>query len=211
MGSAYGNVTLAALTAGAKTVIACDMAEKHLALLVHEAEKQKTQENLISKKGYFPNEFNFENHSIAAIHASHILEYLNTKEVDRGLRYFYDWLQHDGKLFITCYTIHIAELANDVFQQQYQDNLKRGIKWPGYLEDFDKYSNSPTNGYTEKLSDSPFPTALHLYDLDPLVKELQNIGFIIEYGEYLDGKLNGAMTETWLDGREYIGIIACKS
>ena len=120
MGSAYGNATLAALTAGAKTVIACDMEEEHLTILSSEAKKQALQKNLITKKGNFPDGFDFPNHSIAAIHASHILEYLDEKEIDRGLRHFYNWLQPGGKLFIICYSIHIAELANGVFQQQYQ-------------------------------------------------------------------------------------------
>jgi hypothetical protein len=35
-------------------------------------------------------------------------------------------------------------------------------------------------------------------------------GFNIEWAGYLDGKVNGAVPETWYDGREYLGIIAVK-
>lgn len=69
--------------------------------------------------------------------------------------------------------------------------------------------NSVIPGEEEELSEeSPFPSALHMFDLNVLIKALEAIGFIIEFGEYLDGKANGAVKETWHDGREYVGIIA---
>lgn len=49
-----------------------------------------------------------------------------------------------------------------------------------------------------------------MFDLPPLVNALQEIGFNIDYAEYLDGRENFASKETWYDGREYVGIIAVK-
>ena len=86
------------------------------------------------------------------------------------------------------------------------------MKWPGYLEDFDKYAQSSNEAEEEKSEtmDPPFPSALHMYDLPTLTKALETLGFVIEFADYIDGRTNGAVKETWHDGREYVGIIARK-
>lgn len=211
MGCAYGNTSIAALKAGAKVVIACDMEQKHLDALHNQIEGTPLAASLTTKQGVFPNGFDFAANTIDAIHASHILEYLNGDEVEQGLKNCYQWLRSGGKLFILTYSIYILELANDKFQYEYEQRLKANVKWPGYLEDFDRYSYLPNEAQeTVDVSDASFPSALHMYDLPVLRRYLEKLGFIIEYANYLDGRLNGAVEETWHDGREYIGIIAYK-
>jgi SAM-dependent methyltransferase len=219
MGCAYGNIAIAALEAGAKTVIACDMEEKHLSSLRDQVKNTNLKDCLLTKQGVFPDGFDFKTNSFDAIHASHILEYLNGEEVERGLENFYQWLQPGGKLFILTYTIYILELNNDKFKAEYERRLEDKVKWPGYLENFDDYCVLPdetdvtsqnTNEATKTDIDSPFPSALHMYDLPVLRKALETYGFVIEFAEYLDGSNNGAVKETWHDGREYVGFVARK-
>jgi SAM-dependent methyltransferase len=219
MGCAYGNTVIAALQAGAETVIACDIEEKHLSSLRHQVKDTELENHLVTKQGIFPDQFDFKANSLNAIHASHILEYLTGEEVELGLENFYRWLQPGGKLFILTYTIYILELANDKFKAEYECRLKEKIKWPGYLENFDEYSISPdeidttkesTNEAAQSNTDSAFPSALHMFDVPILKKALETQGFVIEFADYLDGSQNGAVEETWHDGREYVGIIARK-
>lgn len=219
MGCAYGNTAIAALKAGAETVVACDMEEKHLSSLHDQVKDTELENHLIAKQGIFPDNFDFKANSLGAIHASHILEYLTGEEVERGLENFYQWLQPGGKLFILTYTIYILELANDKFQTEYERRLEEKVKWPGYLENFDEYSISPdevnaakgsTNEAAQTNADSAFPSALHMFDVPILKAALETLGFVVEFADYLDGSKNGAVEETWHDGREYVGIVARK-
>ena len=210
MGCAYGNITIATLEAGANTVIACDMEEGHLQSIRDQIEGSRLKPRLITKQGLFPHGFDFKENSLDAIYASHLLEYLNGNEVDEGLANFYRWLRTGGKLFILCYTIYIRELVNTKFQEEYKKRQEEKMKWPGYLEDFNQYSQLPGNPEAIETEASAFPTALHIYDLPVLIAALQTTGFIIEAADYLDGQSNGAVKDTWYDGREYIGIIAHK-
>jgi len=221
MGCAYGSTVIAALDAGAKDVIACDMEQEHLDALQNQLEGTPLAASLTTKLGTFPNGFDFAANTLDAIHASHLLEYLNGDEVDQGLKNYYEWLRPGGKLFILTYTIYILELANTKFQNEYEQRLKANVKWPGYLEDYDKYCQLADEPQVRDearaeakealdTSNSNFPTALHMYDLPVLKKHLEALGFIIEFADYLDGRLNGAVEETWHDGREYVGIVARK-
>jgi len=207
MGCAYGNVVLAALNAGAAQVIACDMEKEHLKIL-EQAVHYKDVDRLQTIQGSFPKHFDFKKNSIGAIHASHILEFLNGNQMTLGLKKFHHWLKPGGKLFILCYTIFIKELVNEAFIAEYSRRKNNKEPWPGYLENFDNYTSSQNS--IEKTKNDPFPSALHVYEKSILVDALTQAGFSIELATYLDGKSNGAMQDTWFDGREYIGIIATK-
>lgn len=210
MGCAYGNAVIEALASGTNTVIACDMEAKHLAALQERVAATPWAPRLITQKGLFPDEYQFSQNSLAAIHTSHLLPYLTGDEVTRGLAKYFDWLAPGGKLFIVCYSMHILELNNEKFRKEYARRLKAGVKWPGYFEDFDAYSLLPADPLDVQDAPSPFPTALHIFDLPILEAALRQCGFVIEMASYLDGKTNGAIQETWHDGREHLGIIARK-
>lgn len=210
MGCAYGNTVIAALEKGANTVIACDMAKEHLAVLQQSVAGTPYASRLVTKQGVFPGDVYFDKASLAAIHTSHMLPYLTGTEVEQGLAQFFHWLAPGGRLFIVCYSRFIRELMNDVFQQEYACRLEKKMQWPGYLENFDDYSWLPEDPLEFATEPSSFPTALHVYDIPVLQSALIAQGFEIEWADYLDGKTNGAVPETWYDGREYLGIIAVK-
>jgi SAM-dependent methyltransferase len=202
IGCAYGNTVIAALRAGAKEVIACDMERAHLDDVQEQVYDTPYATHVTVKLGIFPDEIDFAEHSLAAIHASHLFPYLTGEEVELGLSQCYRWLQHGGKLFILTYTIHILELDNEQFHQEYTQRIKAGMKWPGYFIDFNKYSNQAPVDYV--------PKTLHFFDKEHFVTAIKQAGFVIEHAEYLDGKTNGAMADTWHDGREYLAIVARK-
>jgi hypothetical protein len=63
---------------------------------------------------------------------------------------------------------------------------------------------------TINFDNNALPESLHFYEKNTLTRVLKNTGFEIEYSKYIDGEKNGAIKETLLDGREYLGIIATK-
>lgn len=211
MGCAFGNTVLDALKNGADKVIACDMETTHLKE-VQNLEKDLSQK-VETHQGVFPEDFNFAEDSLDAIHISHLLEYLNGREVEQGLKKCFEWLRPGAKLFILTYSIFILELNNDKFKTEYQQRKSTKTKWPGYLEDYDYYCTE--EDHDDKASQTPadaaeFPPSLHLFELEVLKTALEQIGFKIESATYFDGKENGAVSETWLDGQEYLGIVAYK-
>lgn len=208
LGCAYGIASIAALEAGARHVIACDIEQEHLDALKNNVmqELNALQNNLTLKRGCFPDEIDFERNSIGAVLCSYSLPYLTKDELDRGLEKIFKWLKPGGKLFIVSYTVFIEKLSNDKFKAEYQKRLDLGIKWPGYFEDFKKFISSNDHN----LVDNALPGRLHYFDIPELIRELVSVGFGIEKAEYLDGKSNGAVTESILDGRELLGIIAKK-
>jgi SAM-dependent methyltransferase len=130
MGCAYGNTVIAALEKGANMVIACDMAEEHLAVLQKSVSGTPYASRLITKQGVFPSDIYFEKASLAAVHTSHMLPYLTGAEVEQGLAHFFHWLAPGGRLFIVCYSRFIRELMNEHFQQEYARRLEQNIRWP---------------------------------------------------------------------------------
>jgi SAM-dependent methyltransferase len=206
MGCAYGLASIAALEAGAQKVIACDLSPVHLSTLETRIHDPKLKAKLKLQAGSFPDDFNFTVNSIDAVLLAHILPYLTGPRIEHGLQKLHQWLKPGGKLFILSYSIYIKELINDKFITEYNRRLASGMSWPGYFENFNAFSDLPD----EDSDYSAFPAELHFLDKPVLVAALQKFGFEIEYAEYLDGKDNGAMADTWHDGREYVGIIARK-
>lgn len=206
LGCAYGSATIEAAKTGAVQVIACDVAAEHLHILQERASVLGLASKITVKLGKFPEEISFADNTVGATLASLVLPYLTTEELDHGLQKIFAWLVPGGKLFISSYTIHIKEFSNPRFQTEYQKRVDSGLKWPGYFEDFIKFSTMAK----ENRNINSVPTRLHFFDINPLVKALMDIGFEIEIAQYVDGKTNGAVEETFHDGREMLSIIAKK-
>jgi len=205
MGCAFGNVTQAALKAGAQEVIACDMESKHLLDLQQKLTVEERQ-HLKTVQGLFPNDFNFLSSSIAGFYASHIFEFLTGDEVIAALRKIHQWLKSDGKLFIVCYTPYIKELDNHKTKTEYQHRKISGNPWPGFFKDYNQYAdlNNDEIGW-----DNDSPKDLHLFDKAVLTRAVEDASFVVEYAEYQNGKADGSVPEYhWFDGRECIAIIA---
>ncbi len=204
IGCAYGIAVIPALQRGA-SVIACDIEQEHLNILIGDAKKLNVASKLTTQTGKFPQDFNFEENSISAVLTSHLLAFLNGQEIELGLQKIYKWLTPGGKLFILAYTPYLAELI-ELFIPEYERRIKDHVRWPGYVEDFGTFSTDKA----DKTGENNLPKKLHILDLPILKRELIKIGFRLEFAEYLNGKEQGAVPGSWYDGREYLGIIAVK-
>lgn len=214
MGCAYGNTTITALKAGAEKVIACDMEIQHLEQVKIQAENENLASHLEIVQGIFPNDYEFTHNTIDAFHASHIFEFLNGNAVETALNKIFSWLKPNGKLFMLTYTIFVKELDNLIFRKE------DGIKWPGFFENYNNYCteideiSNDDNDHIEMGETDDFieeiDSNFHMFELDIVKHALEKVGFMIQKINYLDGKTNAAMKETWLNGRELLGLVAYK-
>lgn len=211
LGCAYGSVAIACAFAGAKKVFACDMESKHIEAVEKQAEA-KALTNIKTQQVVLPSNISFPSNYLDAIHASHILEYLSGIEVETAIAQCFNWLKPEGKLFLQTYSIYIKELANEKFHTEYTARKMKGENWPGFFEDYNSVctEEEPEDIAEQKIDATMFPSSLHMFEVEILRTALERAGFEIISARYVDGQSSHAVEETWLDGRELIGIIAKK-
>lgn len=87
--------------------------------------------------------------------------------------------------------------------------IRESIEWPGYFNNINSYSKLPDD-VTSDIAEDALPSSIHMHDVSVFRRAMEKHGFIIKFCDYLNGKENGAVPETWNDGREYVGVIAAK-
>lgn len=198
VGCAYGEVAKACVKAGAKNVWALDKELEHV--------KGLYANQVAWRHGEFPNDFEwmFPREGFNAIHMSHILEYLNPRETETGLKLVHKWLKPGGKLFINVYTPRIADFNHARWHlEHYHRCVDRPIAWPGYIEHFRSWWANPEHDEHPIIN-------VHLHERGTLLPYLEKLGFKIEYGEYMDGRKEGGYPRCYSEGEELLGIIAVK-
>jgi SAM-dependent methyltransferase len=194
VGCAYGIATLAALKGGSE-VVACDMDQAHLDILLKET-PEKDKPRLTTKKGTLPG-VDFKNQSFVAIHCSRCLHFLVPEELKLTLEKMYNWLQPGGKIYLitdTCFS----------------------GPWKKYLPEFDrrKAEGDPFPGFIEDalqcLPVSKLPKGMtpHMNCLDPdtLARECKLAGFEIIEADFLGPARSEAKY-----AKDHAGIIAIKN
>lgn len=201
MGAAYGVATLPILKKHIE-VIACDVDKAHLDELTKRVEPPFLP-YLKTQVGYFPREIDFAENSVGAILLSHILPYLDPKEMDLTFNKLAKWLAPNGKVFIVCYSPYLACFKQ--FIPIYEKRVAEGIKWPSWVE-------NNVRDYLEAPQDvlDNLPDTMNYLDLPPLIQALESNGFSIETAEYLDPKMTMIPDGVLLDGREWVGIVAIR-
>jgi len=196
VGAAYGVATIPALQNGA-TVIANDLDERHLQIL-----KDRTPEafhsQLILKPGRFPDELELEENSVSAILICRVLHFFDGETIERSIAKAHRWLKPGGKLFIVADTPYLKNIESLI--PYYEQRLKQGEKWPGYITDI-KQRVFPE--YREYL-----PNVMHFLDEAVLRRVLENQNFTIEILELFSR--HEYPKEIQLDGREGVAAIAIK-
>jgi hypothetical protein len=199
MGSAFGIATIPILKQGIE-VTACDIEQEHLNELILRVPAE-CRLFLQTKAGSFPEDYNFEKHTIGAILLSHILHFLTPEKLDMALDKLSDWVAPQGKIFIVSYTPYIAPMKD--FIPLYEERALSGMKWPYWIVNniHDYFTGSKE--VAENL-----PDTMNYLDLPSLSKALQSRGFIIEMARYLDPDKNQIPQGVRFDGREWCGVIA---
>lgn len=191
IGCAYGIATQAALKNGAR-VLACDMDEGHVAILMQET-ADEMHERLRTAVGVLP-DVDFPDNSFGAILCSRVLHFLLSAEIRASLEKMHQWLTPGGRVFLVADSPYSGFWSSAA--PEYERRKFNGEEWPGFLEDVAQLLPS------KKLPDGMLP---YLNPLDPdiLSRECQRAGFVVETAEFFgrDGSL---------DGRDHAGLVASK-
>ena len=197
IGAAFGIATHAALAAGA-TVIANDADAAHLRIL-HESTPPEDRRRLVMVSGRFPRHLHFAESSLSAIHASNVLHFLTGPQLENGAGSIAHWLAVGGKAFIQASTPWQSPFAS--FIPEFEDRLRRGEQWPGWIED--------THSRFDHPKMTQIPKSIHLLDERTLTRVFTAAGLEIERcWIYRRRDLAKGMQ---LDGRECAGLIAIKT
>jgi len=197
IGCACGIVTLPVLKQSNCKVLAFDLSEEHLnALRLSVSEEEANRLTTICRR--FPDDFRFKENSIDAIHISHLLHYLNGADTEKGLKSCFRALKHSGKLYINTSSIYFSIFK--AFVPIYEANSVKGSKWPGEINDLQKYV--PEHENRGQHSDN-----FHVHKIEDFKKLLLRLGFVVEDLFYYD--LKGP---AWFasGGKGLIGTIASK-
>lgn len=195
IGSAYGIATLQVLKTGAQ-VIANDLDSRHLDIL-YESTPQNLRSQLQLIPGRFPTDLQFKQNYFGGILSSRMLHLLPPQELSISFEFLYKWLKPGGKLFIIVDTPFLKLFEK--FLPIYNDRVKRGERWPGFIEKTSDFLSS-------RFED--VPDFVNLLDIPTLENIIKDQDFLIEKIEYIarpDFPL-----DLQLDGRESIGVILKK-
>lgn len=196
IGCALGVAALEALAQGA-TVIANDIDPAHLDNVVSSA-SPKSRSRLSTVLGYFPKDLDFEDGTLAAVHASNLLNFLSGSEIEMGASKISQWLTPGGKLFVISGTPYARNIEG--FISTYERRRDNGDRWPGECGKLSDYSDDPT---IQEL-----PDFLHLLDDFVLRRTFKEAGFHIDEARLFHRR----HTPDYIryDGRENVRLVATK-
>lgn len=193
IGTAYGYVVQKVLKAGGK-VTACDVGERNLEILLKQTPKEYLK-NLHVYPASFPDEVDFSEETFNAVLASRVLHFLNGKKLEVGFDKIHKWLKPSGKFYFTAVSVE-HDTFREAFAPIYKENVEKGIKWPGEIE----------NQHIYAPQHAPYvPEFIHAFDIEGLSKILPQHGFQIEkigLFNYLD--------DTTAGDKGHIGFVATK-
>ena len=196
VGCAFGVAALAAVARGA-VVIANDTDPAHLAA-VEAAVPSERRLDLSTALGHFPADLDFEEGSVAAVHASNVLNFLRGEDIEIGAAKLARWLMQGGKVFV----IGGTPFANNVkgFIPIYNARRRAGARWPGECDGVSAYSEDPTI--------SELPHVIHLLDDVVLRRAFEEAGLHVEEARMFHRR----NTPEYLryDGRENVYLLATK-
>ncbi|KAG4089861.1 hypothetical protein H8356DRAFT_1006436 [Neocallimastix lanati (nom. inval.)] len=151
IGTSYGETAVTALKKGS-IVIANDIEQGSLDYIVKRKDiTDEDRKRLYLKKGYVPNDMDFEPNSLGAIHASRVMHFFTPEEVKTFFVKAKEWLVYDGVLFIiTSSPYHW--FTPEGFAKEYERQFKEGVEFPGIITDFSYISgNLKTGGYNNSM------------------------------------------------------------
>lgn len=196
IGAAYGIASLSALKAGARKVIANDLEQKHLDILLMKVPRSY-REKIMTLQGAFPNEVNFSKGSLDAVLISRVLHFFPGDLIEKSLKKVFDWLSSGGKIFIVADTPYNRNLVK--FIPLYEKRVLSGVLWPGVIPDIQEYAHQRS---------SDLPSFMNLLDPNVLERALQKCGFQVEKKEFFPQ--SEFPDDSQLDGREGVGVIGIK-
>jgi hypothetical protein len=199
IGAAYGVAAIPAVLKGCRSYIANDSCEEHL-LILQQRIPEHLRQFLILKTGFFPDDFDSSfTGRIGAVLVSRVLDLFDTDSLQKAIAKLSTILQSGGKAFIITQTPYRGGTVEG-FIQMYEQRVRDGHLWPGWIEDFRKV-DTLKKGHN-------LPQSVHFMDPTVLQREFEAKGFRVEKAEFM--KADSFPASLQLDGRELVGLIAVK-
>jgi ubiquinone/menaquinone biosynthesis C-methylase UbiE len=173
IGTAYGWVAHQVLATGA-TMVACDLSQEHLDVLVLEAPKDSLK-RLYVKQGAFPTDFAFPENSFEAILMARILHFLDGATLEQGLAKVHKWLVPGGKFIANNCSIYHSSVKGKM-ANIFQERIKQGDQWPGIVQRHDY----------DSVHENFSPPFINVFYQEQLEELLPKFGFEIEEIGYFD-------------------------
>lgn len=193
LGVAFGHTTKEILKQGA-TVYANDIENKHLNYLITQlTEEEKSRLKLFP--GKIPDVFNFEENFFSGVLAARCFHFLKGEEIEDITLRIYKSLIKGGKLCVVAETPYTKHTTS--FIPLYEERKIQGSSWPGFIDDFKKF--------TTRKNTTDW---INLLDPDVLERTLKLCGFKIEKVGFIERPY--FPEEVRLDGKESVGIIGIK-
>jgi len=196
IGCAYGVATLPVLENCDANIIAIDLSLEHLEILRQAAPSDKS-EKLKTVMGRFPEDIEFEDSSIDAMHSSHVFHFVNGVETEKALAKILGALKPCGKLYINTASIYFPPVSP--FLSEYEDRVNRGERWPGEIYDLQKFVPQEDLPYV--------PDFFNVYKISEFENLLITAGFTVEKIFYHDPKNQKLLAS---GGRAVIAAIVSK-
>ena len=196
VGCCYGIATLAVLEQSQCKIIGIDLSEEHLQIL-RASINQENSKRLTTIAGFFPEAFKATDGTIAAIHASHLLQFLTGKDIEKGIIKCYNALQSQGKVYFSTTSIYLPWTKS--FLPIYKQREASGEPWPGEISNFVDYAPDEAKEHVQSF--------FHVLTKEKLCNTLEKAGFVINRAFYYD--VNNPADQA-NDNKEMIGIIATK-
>lgn len=194
IGCGFGIATLAVVEKK-RHIIACDLDQRHLDILISRVPKKKKQ-FLKTRVGHFPNTLLFQDNAFEAINLSMVLHFLPPETIEKTFRSLFFYLKEGGRLFITTSSPYQRVLSS--FVSTYE--RKRSVEeWPGHIQDIAQYV--PHRAHL-------LPKGNIVFCIHELRRLALKFGFHVLDSTFFSRE--EIPPDLKLDGREYSGLICEK-
>lgn len=196
IGVAYGVTVVDAFHHGAQEIVANDIHQPHLDILlqnVPDEHKNKLTTNLAR----FPQQTQFAENTFSAILISRVINFLSGDELEEGIEKVFKWLKPGGRVYIIAESVH-KKLFEKLIPQ-HEQRVAEGHYWPGHFENVKPHITHRHNH---------LPDSIHFFTDKILRRTLSNAGFHIEKCHMFSK--SSIPEDARLDGHETVGIIGVK-
>ncbi|OQV25651.1 hypothetical protein BV898_00586 [Hypsibius exemplaris] len=197
LGCAFGHKAKLMLDAGAKTVIANDIAKEHLDVFEQTLSEEERKRVILLPGDAIKACSELEAGSLAGVLAANWLHFLEGSDVRKVFGLFYRVLKPGGLLVVVTAS-HKCGLIKDQGELLRQ-RIEAGDEWPGWI------SNAQIQGTTEQKM---IPGHMQFIEPEQLVREAKLAGF--EVKKYSHVARHDYPEFYRFDGREASGLVAFK-
>lgn len=194
LGVAFGHTTKLLLENKNLKVYANDIAPQHLEYLLSELEESKRM-RLKLFAGKLPEVYQFEDNSLEGVLAARCLHFLKGEEIENLASKVYKSLKPGGTFCVVAETPYMGHTQR--FIPVFEERKAKGIQWPGYIENFQEF--------TDRKNTSKW---INLLDPSILEQIFNKIGFKVAKCSFIPRTYFPA--EVRLAGQESAGIIGIK-